>query len=334
MSGLGVIVEFLAALLLISISGSVLARCGDAIAVRTGLSGTWIGLVLLATITSLPELITGVSAVGLVHSADIAVGAILGSCVFNLVILVVLDVLLKHESVYASVSRNHLLSAGFGVILIGVVGFNLVLQHSGQGIAVGPVGLATPLILVIYSMAVRAVYRRELNHEEARGPEVAADPSESISRAVYWEFAAAAVVVVVAGLWLPFVGARMATVLGIHETSVGTLFIAFATSVPEMAVSVAAVRIGAPNMAVSNLLGSNLFNILILVPEDLIFWDGPILAAASAGNALSAVSAMMMTGIAMVALLVQPRGSRLGGVSLLLLSIYLINTFLIYLYRG
>jgi cation:H+ antiporter len=214
-----------------------------------------------------------------------------------------------------------------------MVGFNLVLEHSDQRVALGHVSLSTPLIFFIYWMAVRAVYRRELSYDDPLDPGAGVDRPGRVPPFVYWRFGMAAAIVIGVGLWLPFVGVRMATILGMHETFVGTLFIAFATSVPEMAVAVAALRIGAPNMAVSNLLGSNLFNILILVPEDLLFTSGPILAAASPVNALSAVSAMMMTGIAMVALLVRPRGSRFGGVSLLLLSIYLINSYLVYLYR-
>ena len=63
MDALWVWLEFAVALLLIAAAGSRLARAGDVIAQRTGLGGTWIGLVLVATVTSLPELITGVSAV-------------------------------------------------------------------------------------------------------------------------------------------------------------------------------------------------------------------------------------------------------------------------------
>ncbi len=332
MSGLGVSLEFLAALLLIGVSGFRLSHYGALIAVRTGFGTTWIGFILLATITSLPELITGVSAVGLVHTPDIAVGAILGSCVFNLLFLAILDYLLDRESVYARVSRNHLVSAGFGVILVGVVGFDLVFAHTGRTIAFGHVGLSTPLIALIYGLAVRTVYRRELSRDDPSHADTAVDGLESDSRAVFWQFGAAAVVVVAAGLWLPFVGERMAVVLNLHETFVGTLFIAFATSVPELVVAVAAIRLGAPNMAVGNLLGSNLFNILILVPEDLLFTRGSILAAVSSLHTLSAVSAMMMTGIVMVALRVRPRGSRFGGVSLLLLSIYLVNAGLLHLF--
>jgi cation:H+ antiporter len=336
--------EFLVALGVVAMAGSQLSRWGDVIAVKTGLGGTWVGLFLLATVTSLPELITGVSAVALAESADIAVGAILGSCVFNLAILVVLDYLLGRESVYSRVSRSHLLSAGFGVILIGIVGFSLMLERTEFGLSFGHVGISTPIIFVVYIMAVRSVYVRETNGESQAAAEEEAEVEAEAgavakvaafpAMTVYGRFGLAAIVVVGTGLWLPFVGERMAGVFGMQETFVGTFFIAFATSVPELVVAIAAVRIGAPNMAVSNLLGSNLFNILIFVPEDLLYTAGPILASASPVHAISALSAMMMTGIAMVALLSHTYGRRLGGVSGLLLSIYLINSALVYLYRG
>jgi cation:H+ antiporter len=332
MSGLGVSLEFFAALLLIGVSGFRLSHYAALIAVRTGFGSTWIGFILLATVTSLPELITGVSAVGLVEEADIAVGAVLGSCVFNLLVLAILDYMPVRESVYGRLSRSHLVSAGFGVILIGLVGFDLVFSHTGRGFAFGHVGFSTPLIVLIYGIAVRTVYRRESSRDDTQHADTAVDGAKGDLRAVFWRFGAAAAVVVAAGLWLPFVGERMAVVLEMDETFVGTLFIAFATSVPELVVAVAAVRIGAPNMALGNLLGSNLFNILILVPDDLLFTRGPIFSAASSLHALSAVSAIVMTGIVMAALVVRPRGSRFGRASLVLLAIYLINSCLLYLY--
>jgi cation:H+ antiporter len=87
-------------------------------------------------------------------------------------------------------------------------------------------------------------------------------------------------------------------------------------------------------MAIANLLGSNLFNILILVPEDLLFTSGPILSSASELHAISAVSAVMMTAVVMAALRARPRASRFGVASLLLLSIYLANSYLSYRYGG
>ena len=122
---MGVWFEFGVALVVIGVAGSRLARYGDTIGERTGLGGTWVGLMLVATVTSLPELVTGLSAVTLADEPDIGVGTLLGSCVFNLVIIVILDFLLRGESVYARVSQDHVLSATFGILMIGLVGFSL-----------------------------------------------------------------------------------------------------------------------------------------------------------------------------------------------------------------
>src|SRR5574341_1134667 len=92
--------EFAACAGLIGYAGSRLSRYGDVIADKTGLGGTWIGLVLLATVTSLPELATGISSVTAAGVPNIALGDALGSTVFNLVLIVMLDFLHRGESVY------------------------------------------------------------------------------------------------------------------------------------------------------------------------------------------------------------------------------------------
>ena len=106
----------------IGVAGVRLSRYGDAIAGHTGLSRNWIGLVLLATVTSLPELVTGLSSVTLAAAPDIAVGDVLGSCVFNLAILAMVDVTYRKGAIYALAGPGHVVSAGFGVILLAGVG--------------------------------------------------------------------------------------------------------------------------------------------------------------------------------------------------------------------
>jgi cation:H+ antiporter len=111
--------------------------------------------------------------------------------------------------------------------------------------------------------------------------------------------------------------------------------VAFATSVPEMVVTVSAMRLGALDMAIGNLLGSNLFDILIVAVDDIFFTRGPILAHVSPVHAVTAMSAVMMTGIVIVGLLYRPK-TRLfraaGWASLLLLGVYLLNSFVLYLH--
>jgi cation:H+ antiporter len=79
--------QFIACTAIIVFAGAKLSKYGDIIADLTGMGRMWIGVVLLASVTSLPELITGVSSVTLYDLPNIAVGDVLGSCMFNLLII-------------------------------------------------------------------------------------------------------------------------------------------------------------------------------------------------------------------------------------------------------
>ncbi|OGI45322.1 MAG: cation transporter [Candidatus Muproteobacteria bacterium RIFCSPHIGHO2_01_FULL_65_16] len=329
--------QFVVCVALIGVAGTVLSRYGDVIAEKTGLGGTWIGLVLLATVTSLPELVTGISSVTVADTPDIALGDVLGSCVFNLAIITILDFLQRGESVYTRASQGHILAAGFGVILIGFVGFNVLLADRTSDLAIGHLGIYTPLIVILYVVAMRTVFRYERAQMAAYVGEHAERYPDIRLRQAVGRYVLAALVVVGAGIWLPFIGAQIARVMGWEATFVGTLFVAFATSVPEMVVTIAAMRLGALDMAIGNLLGSNLFDILIVAVDDLFFLRGPILAHVSPMHAVSAISAMMMTGIVIVGLLYQPRSRLFGTVgwaSMFLLTVYLLNSLVLYLYGG
>jgi len=330
--------EFLAGGALIATGGSFLARYGDMIAEKTGMGGTWIGLVLIATVTSLPELITGVSAVRLANVPDIAIGDALGSCVFNLLIIVVLDFLYRHESLYLRTSHGHILAAGFGIILLGTVSLHIQLAGSDISFGFAHVGFYVPVILVFYAIAMRTVFRYEMRSLQSTTTDTEAEhryPDIALSTALL-RYCAAALVVVAAGIWLPFSAEKLAIAMGWQQTFVGTLLVAAATSMPELAVTLAAMRIGALDMAVSNLFGSNLFNVLIVAIDDVLYTTGPILYNVSPLHGVTAMSAMIMSGVAIVALLYRP-ATRLfhtiGWSSLLLLSLYLLNLFFLYAYQ-
>jgi cation:H+ antiporter len=332
---LSIWLSLFASLAVIGFAGVRLSRYGDIIAEKSGISRGWVGLIMLATVTSLPELATGVSSVTAANVPDIAVGDIMGSCVFNLLIIVVLDFLYRKESVYTRARQGHVLSAGYGIALIGFAGFNLLLYRTGTFPSLGHVGLYTPVILLLYLLAMRSLYR----YEHAKVSEYVEDrvelhPDMSLKQAVRG-YAMAAVVVVAAGIWLPFIAKDLAEVMGWGQSFVGTLFVAAVTSAPEVVVTVAALRLGAVDMAIGNLFGSNLFNIAILAIDDLFYLQGPLLADVSITHATSAFSAMMMSGLAVVGLVIRPVSRVLRSVSwisLLLFVIYLLNTLFLYLY--
>ena len=322
--------EFGVALLVIGFAGSRLAKYGDVIGERTGLGGTWVGLMLVATVTSLPELVTGLSAVALAEQPDIGIGALLGSCVFNLLILVMLDIMTPGTSIFARVRRGHERAAAYGIVLVAVVAAGI--YFDGRWVLPGPggVGVTTPLIFVLYVIFLRSLFQFE--RQQMAVVTEADDAAISLRDAVigYW---IAAMAVVAVGLWLPFVAQEMAVVMGVHETFVGTLMVAFATSLPEVAVTLAALRIGAVNMALSTVFGSNLFNVLVVVPADLFYAGGTVLGAVSPVQLVTAVSAVAMSVFAILALRFPPRRRLLGvlgWVSLPLVGIYVANAWILF----
>ena len=327
--------EFAACAAIIAVAGSALTYYGDAIARLSGLSRTWIGLALIATATSLPELFTGLSSVTVANAPNIAVGDVLGSCVFNLVLLVLLDALCRSEPMFGRIDQGHVLTAGFGVVLIGFVGALLLFGHSQLQLQFFGVGAYAPLILILYLVAMRSmfIYGRRI----APSQTLVEEEQKLTRRQAMLRYGLAAAVVAVAGSALPFVGVEISDAMGWQTSFVGTLFIAGATSLPEMVVAVTAMRIGATDLAIANLLGSNLIDVLILAIDDVAYRKGPLLWSVSPANAISAVAAVFMSGVVFVAAPYRPDG-RIGGwiswVSLCLLAIYLASSYAIYVSGG
>jgi cation:H+ antiporter len=114
------VLQFAVCAVLIARAGYVLSRSADALAGAYGWGRGWVGLALLATVTSLPELASGISAVAFVDAPNLAVGNALGACVVNLLFLVVVDALQRQQPMYREASATHLLSAGFGVVMLAV----------------------------------------------------------------------------------------------------------------------------------------------------------------------------------------------------------------------
>jgi cation:H+ antiporter len=298
------------------------------------MGGSWIGLVLVATVTSLPELMTGISSVTVADVPDIAVGNVLGACVLNLTMLVPLDALHRRASIYSVASQGHVLGTAFGVLMLGVVAFG-ILAAPLVDLRVGHVGVVSLAVLALYAVAIRTIFHYERGARAAAGEE-APPPALTLAQAA-WRYAAAAAVVVAAALWLPFAASAVAAAMGWSESFVGTLLVAFATTLPELTVTVASVRIGALDMAIGNLVGSNLFNLAILGIDDLLYVDGPLLAAVEPSHAVSAIAAAVMSGALIIALVARPTArllNAIGWTSVLLALVYFVNAWLHFRHGG
>jgi cation:H+ antiporter len=300
---------FAAVVGIIGVAGYRMCKAADDIAEISGLSRAWVGLLLLSIATSLPELATGLSAIVVFVAPNVAVGDALGSCVFNLLILVVLEWLARGDSLYARAAPGHAVSAAFGVILAGFIAFSVLVAPALPGLRIGHVGLYAPVILGTYLVALYTVFQYERRTIAAIGHRalVPGVEAQSLGTAVR-RYLVAAGFVIAAGAVLPRIAVEIALQMGWSNTFVGTIFVAFATSIPEVAVSITAMAIGSVDMAVANLLGSNLFDVAIVALDDVVYAPGPILSAVSPSHAVTAVSAAVMSGVVIVGFIYRPTG--------------------------
>jgi cation:H+ antiporter len=331
------LIKFLICSGLIVLCGVNLSRYGDMIAEKTGVGRAWIGLILMASVTSLPELVTGISSVTIAGAPDIAVGDVMGSCIFNLSIIALLDIIHGPRPIFSKAEHGHTLSAGFGLILMGIASISLLVGRNMP--VIGHVGLSTPLILVIYAFGMRSLFV----YEKRKIASFVAEMAHHLQYEKYTlkdaivKYGLNAAVIVGAAIWLPFIADRLAEETGLGRSFVGSVFVAMTTSLPELAVSIAALRIGAADLAIANLLGSNMFNIFILAIDDIAFTQGPLLNAVSLNHAITGLIAIVMTGITMVSLefrLEKKAFLRIGWDAAALLTAYGISIVLLYLLRS
>ncbi len=316
-------------------SGTKLALYGDIIAEKTGMGRTWIGLVLMASVTSLPELITGISSVTFAGAPDIAAGDVLGSCVFNMLILSVLDGFCRQCPISSRAHHGHVLSGSIGILLLSIVSIGL---FAGKGLfPFGWIGPYTLLFAIIYFIAMRLIFAYEKREIAAYMKEVAVELKykEVAGKTAYIHYGVNAMVVIAAAVFLPGIGKGIAEATGLGQTFVGNIFIAMSTSLPEVVVSVSAVRMEAIDMAIGNLFGSNIFNIFILGLDDVFFIKGPLLSHVSPSNIISALSAVAMTTIAIIGITyrAEKKPLFLAWDSIAIICVYVGNLMLLYMLR-
>ncbi len=292
---------FFLSVVIILFSGTKLVQYADAIAEKTGLGRIWIGLVLLALTTSMPELVTGVSSVVLVELPDLGLGTLLGSCIFNLSIIALLDILNRTGPVLSQASLRHIASAGVGILLAAVAGGSIQAGERLSGLALGWVGIPSIVILVLYLVAVRQIFR----FERSRQPLVPAGTLryEGDSLRLTWlKFTLAAVAVIGSGIWLSFIGDNIAATYSWSSTFVGSLFLAIATSMPELVVAISALRMGAVDMAVADILGANMLDITHIFTVNLFYGKAPLLASVSGAHVITSVVIITMSFIVILGL--------------------------------
>ena len=325
-------IEFLLCLVIILFAGTKLARYGDAIAEKTGLGRFWVGLLLLAAITSVPEIATGVSAAALVGLPDLALGTLFGSNLFNLAILALLDAFHPYTPILTVASLRHRFLAVGSIALIGIACLSILAGDWFSGISLGWLGAPSIVILLIYILLIRRMSNPGWGEESPS--EVGPLRYENMTiRTVWLKFSLAAVAVIAAGIWVSFIGDDIAQLTGWGTSFVGSLFLAISTSMPELVVTIAALRLGAVDMAVADILGSNMFNMAIIFPVDLLYVRESLLSSVSSVHVITAVAGILMSLVVIAGLVSKTKGKVFGifsWYSPVLIAFYLLGFFALF----
>ncbi len=307
--------QFAASAVFILLAAHFLASSADTVAERTGLGRSFIGVVMLATATSLPELATGISSIAWLDAPDLAIGDAFGSNLFNLMIIGLADLYWQNGPVLNAVTRTSVMVGALGAGLIALATLAIFI-HSETGVT--SEWYISPLTIVLilgFVAAMFLIYRHDRQTQEAeavgadeRSPEPGRS-EQSLSRALLI-YAVSAAVVVGAAVWLSNTGEQIAETMHWEASFVGTQFLAISTSLPEIGTSFAALRLNAPDLAITNVLGSNVFNMgIVLFFDDLAFTDGAVWSAVSTVHILSGLIAVLMTMVVIVGVMTRNRSA-------------------------
>jgi cation:H+ antiporter len=318
------IAGFITCVAFILLGGSKLSKYGDIIADLTGIGKAWLGLVLMGAITSLPELITGISSILIIDAPEIAVGDVMGSCAFNLLILAFLDYFIPGKPLSSVVTKGHVVGGFLGMILLT---FSVIaILFASVFPVIGWISSSSILLIAVYFISVRIIFKNEtrLAAEAKQGQIFIKKNDEEISLPIaIRRYVIAALIVVLAAIFLPYFAEHLSDQTGMNKSFVGTLLVAATTSLPELAVSVSAVRRGSVDIAVGNLLGSNIFNMLILSIDDIIYTKGALLASVSINHALSGLVALLMTAIVGISIVYSTPFKRFSlGIDAIILVVF------------
>jgi cation:H+ antiporter len=330
---------FVGAAIAVWVAAVRLTGYADEIATRTGLGQEVVGLLLLGGVTSLPELAVAVTAT-LQGTPELTINDVLGSAAVNVILLALADALIRGEAL-TSVQGSP------KVLLIGVLGITMMAlvvapTVTGDQLLLG-IGRWSWIMLLVYVAAVWVMahshaseaWQPQRQQQGGREDGAATGDGEAPLSRIGLRAALAAAVILVAGFLLARTGEAIAHGTGLGTNFFGVVVLAFATSLPEASTVVAAVRRQRYEMAISDVLGTNLFNVTIIVLVDALHPGGPVLVEAGRFASFGALLALLLTAL-FLAGMVERRDrtiGRLGIDSVIALLTYAAGLFVLYALR-
>ncbi|MBV1915985.1 MAG: hypothetical protein KUG72_11415 [Pseudomonadales bacterium] len=310
---------------------------------RTGMSKALMGSIFLATATQLPEIVTYTTG-AIKGNAALVLNNMFGGISMQTAILVVADLFVFRQALtYYAYSSLNLLQ---GVMFIFVLALLLTASLLGDIELGWQLGLTPVLMATAYITALFLLWRYETNsqwqaidipqEEKSEATHRLLSRHKSItSSALGYKSLGISLVIMVCSILLVHLAETLAVQSGLGSSFIGVTLLATATSLPELSTSIAAVRLGAHSMAVSNVFGSNLIMIFLLLSSDLFYREGLLIDAIDPSATLALIVGILLTSVYLIGLILRSRRRILGmGLdSWLVIIIYTASLFAFYQLR-
>ena len=320
---------FVVAAIVIGLVGTRMCKVADQLADATGWGEAVVGAVFLGGSTSLSGIVTSVTAASGGH-AELAVSNAVGGIAAQTAFLAVADMFYRKANLeHAAASIANLIQ---GTLLMSLLAIPLLASSSPQ-VSFWGIHPATLFIIAAYLFGLRLVSQAEekpmwkpryTEKTELDEPSEMSKVDVSLTR-LWFEFILYAFILALAGYLIAQAGVFIAFKTGLSESLVGGLFTAVSTSLPELVVTVAAVRRGALTLAVGGISGGNCFDLLLLAFSDIAFRSGSIYAVISQRQVFVISLTILMTGVLLLGLLQREKYgfANIGFESVLILLLYI-----------
>jgi len=293
-------IKFAISAAVIILAGTRLAGNARNITAFLGLGTIWGGIILLPLATSLPELVTCWRA-GTIGVPDLALGNLLGSSLFNLSIVAFIDLVQGKGALLYRADPRHILTASLMIIILSIASVSI---NNPLPVYLGWVGVDTLLILLLY---LGGSYLISRSRKDTKDDGEGGSPGRSAFYRSLLFFVVLGVIIVIAGVNLTDAANTIAVQTKLGNALVGSLLLAFSTTLPEIVTTYSAVRLGALDMALGNVFGASFMNLMLIFFADLFYREAALFSAVSQGHLISMSFVIAITAVAVFGLIYRTR---------------------------
>ncbi len=311
---------FVVSLVIIIYVSNKIGGVVDALDKKTKLSGAFLGAVLLAAVTSLPELVTSTTT-AIMNEPDMTLGNILGTNLFDIVIIGIILVMFYNRIKHRSVCKSNVVFGAFTVIISAIILVCMIFDIKVV-IPYVNINIITLMIFVLYLLALFLM--RRFNDPQDDDTYTVGDVQnryEALSvRKLVWLFTTLSIALVAVSMLVTFMAEYLADAYGINKGLAGAIFVGVPTSFPELVSCIALVRYGNFDAAYGNIVGSCLFNFVVIGVADIAYIAGTVFNS-STSNLIMSVCLMAEATLLLVLGLVKGKRTVLGSSAVFLVSV-------------